>query len=89
MLLLIFAIWCAIKLVGAYIKNQTEALNAAIIKDLKEPFATVGSNIKKFFAQKDKDSNKQNAFFSETDLEGFDKLHSQDSDQSDDAMIIV
>ena len=89
MLLIIFAIWCAIKLVGAYIKNQMEALKDALKADFKEPFATVGSNIKKFFAKKDKDADEQNAFFSEADLAEFDKLHSEDNDQSDDVMIIV
>ena len=52
MLLIIFAIWCAIKLVGAYVKNQTEALIEALDKDFKEPFATVGNNAKKFFCKK-------------------------------------
>ena len=89
MLLIIFAIWCAIKLLGTYIKNQTEALKDAINKDFKEPFATAGKNVKKLFAKKDKDGAEQNTFFNEADLAEFDKLQSENNDTSDDAMIIV
>lgn len=89
MLLFIFAVWCAIKLLGTYIKNQTEALKDAINKDFKEPFATAGKNVKKLFAKKDKDGAEQNTFFNEADLAEFDKLQSENNDTSDDAMIIV